>query len=62
MEPRPGPELPSDVATALAAVTGSVPIMTITTVDTRKIKRYNNTNEIVDILVSSDIGLLLSLI
>jgi hypothetical protein len=43
--PRPGPIPAIQVAAELEAVTGSTPVMTIITVPSTKMNRYNTTNE-----------------
>jgi hypothetical protein len=51
--PRPGPIPAIQVAAELEAVTGSTPVMTIITVPSTKMNRYNTTNESIEILVFS---------
>jgi len=60
--PRPGPILLKEDAEALAAVTGSIPVMTNKPVPAKKIKRNKITKEIMDILALSETGLSFSLI
>lgn len=60
--PNPGPTFPSEAIVALAEDNGSEPAKVIRIVPRIKIKRYRTTNEIIEILVFSRMGLPLSLI
>ncbi len=53
MDPSAGPIFARHVATALAEVTGSIPVITIISVPQRKIKRYNAIKDIMLMFVFS---------